>query len=135
GQIALGLFPKLDYQPLIFVAICMVLSLIPITLTRKIHPALQVPAPLAVRYYLKRVPLSITVLLIAGMLSGAFYGLAPVYGKLHGMDNIQVGYFIAISVTAGMLSQWPVGWLADRFSRVKIIRIESILLVLLGVPL
>lgn len=135
GQLALGLFPKLDFQPLIFVAICTILSLIPITLTRKIHPALQVPVPLAVRYYLKRVPLSITVLLIAGMLSGAFYGLAPVYGKLHGMDNIQVGYFIAISVAAGMLSQWPVGWLADRFSRVRIIRIESVVLLFLGVPL
>lgn len=135
GQLALSLFPELDMKPLIFVAICTVLSLIPITLTRRIHPALQVPAPLAVRYYLGRVPLSITVLLIAGMLSGAFYGLAPVYGKYQGMDNQQVGLFIATSVTAGMISQWPMGWLADRFSRIKIIRLESLVLVLIGIPL
>lgn len=135
GQLALALFPELDFQPLIFVAMLTVLSLIPITLTRRIHPALQVPAPISVRYYLNRVPMSITVLLIAGMLTGAFYGLAPVYGRQHGMDNNQVGMFIAIAVAAGMVFQWPLGWLADHYSRVKIIRFESLFLCLLGIAL
>src|SRR5690606_2396967 len=60
GQLSLGLFHALDFRPLVFVAICSVLSLMPVTLTRRLHPALQVPAPLALRYYLARVPLSLT---------------------------------------------------------------------------
>ncbi|MGB7482824.1 MFS transporter [Castellaniella ginsengisoli] len=135
GQLVLGLFPALDAQPLVFVAICSVLSLIPVTLTRRLHPALQVPAPLALRYYVARVPLSLTVLFLAGMLTGAFYGLAPVYGLQHGMDNHQVGVFLAVSVAAGLVCQWPLGWLADHMSRVKLIRIGSLLLLCLGVPL
>lgn len=135
GQLALGLFPELNYQPLVFVAICCVLSLIPITLTRRIHPALQVPAPLAVRYYVARVPMSLTVLFIAGLLNGAFYGLAPVYGLQHGMDTHQVGVFLAASLAAGLICQWPMGWLADRVSRVTLIRLGAVILVLLGVPL
>ncbi|MGB6009432.1 MFS transporter [Castellaniella sp.] len=135
GQLALGLFPDLNYQPLVFVAICSVLSLIPITLTRRLHPALQVPAPLALRYYLARVPMSMTVLFVAGMLNGAFYGLAPVYGLQHGMDNHQVGVFLAASLAAGLIFQWPLGWLADRTSRVKLIRTGALVLVCLGVPL
>ncbi|WP_417276012.1 MFS transporter [Castellaniella sp.] len=135
GQLTLGLFPDLDYQPLVFVAICCVLSLMPITLTRRLHPALQVPAPLALRYYLARVPMSMTVLFVAGMLNGAFYGLAPVYGLQHGMDNHQVGVFLAASLAAGLIFQWPLGWLADRTSRVRLIRVGALVLVALGVPL
>ncbi|TAN31100.1 MAG: MFS transporter [Castellaniella sp.] len=135
GQLVLGLFPRLDDGPLVFVAICSVLSLMPIALTRRVHPALQVPAPLAWRYYLSRVPLSLTVLFIAGMLNGAFYGLAPVYGLQQGMDNQQVGVFIAVSIAAGLVCQWPLGWLADRVSRVRLIRFGAMLLCLLGIPL
>src|SRR5699024_8272556 len=80
GQLSLTLFSDLNYQPLVFVAICSVMSLIPIALTRRMSPALQVPAPINARYYLDKVPLSLMVLFIAGMITGAFYGLAPVYG-------------------------------------------------------
>ncbi len=135
GQLSLGLFPDLGNRPLIFVAICSVLSLVPIALTRRVHPALQVPAPLALRYYLSRVPLSLTTLLIAGILGGAFYGLAPVYGLQQHMDHDQVGVFLAVSVAAGLIVQWPLGWLADRISRVRLIRAGAVLLFLLGVPL
>jgi MFS family permease len=135
GQLVLGLFPALDDGPLVFVAICSVLSLMPIALTRRVHPALQIPAPLAWRYYVSRVPLSLTVLFVAGMLNGAFYGLAPVYGLHQGMDNRQVGIFIAVSIAAGLVCQWPIGWLADRVSRVRLIRLGALLLCLLGVPL
>jgi MFS family permease len=135
GQLVLGLFPHLDDGPLVFVAICSVLSLMPVALTRRVHPALQVPAPLAWRYYLSRVPLSLTVLFVAGMLNGAFYGLAPVYVLRQGMDNQQVGVFIAVSIAAGLVCQWPLGWLADRVSRVRLIRFGAMLLCLLGVPL
>lgn len=135
GQLVLGLFHDLGDGPLVFVAICSVLSLMPIALTRRVHPALQVPAPLAWRYYVSRVPMSLTVLFVAGMLNGAFYGLAPVYGLQQGMDNQQVGVFIAVSIAAGLVCQWPLGWLADRVSRVRLIRFGALLLCLLGVPL
>lgn len=135
GQLALGWFRHLNYEPLVFVAICCVLSLIPMALTHRLHPALQVPAPLAVRYYVARVPLSLTVLFIAGMLTGAFYGLAPVYGLLQGLTNREVGVFVAVSVTAGLIFQWPLGWLADRMSRVRLIRWGSVILLLLGIPM
>lgn len=135
GQLALTMFRSLNYEPLIFVAICCVLSLIPIALTHRLHPALQVPAPLAPRYYLARVPLSLIVLFVAGMLTGAFYGLAPVYGVQHGMSNREVGLFLATSMAAGLISQWPLGWLADRMSRVTLIRINALVLTVLVVPL
>jgi MFS family permease len=135
GQLALTMFRHLNYEPLVFVAICFVLSLVPVALTRRMHPALQVPAPIAVKYFVARVPLSLTVLFVAGMLAGAFYGLAPVYATLLGLSSQQVAIFLAASVASGLISQWPLGWLADRINRVGLIRVNALLLMLICIPL
>lgn len=135
GQLALTLFPDLNFEPLVFVSICFIMSLVPVTLTRRIHPALQVPAPLALRYFIARVPMSLITLLVAGLLTGSFYGLAPVYALKQGLSSNQVAVFLAASVAAGLVSQWPLGWLADRINRVVLIRVNSLLLLLVGIPL
>ncbi len=135
GQLALTLFGHLNHQPLIFVAICFVMSLVPVTLTGRIHPALQMPAPIVARYYVARVPMSLTVLFLAGLITGAFYGLAPVYAIKLNMSSDQVAVWLAASVAAGLVSQWPLGWLADRVNRIGMIRINAALLLVLTIPL
>lgn len=135
GQLTVTLFPTMNYQPLVFVAICSVASLIPVAVTRRMHPALQVPAPINARYYVERVPMSMTVLFVAGMITGAFYGLAPVYGVRVNLSSDQVAVFVAAAVAAGVVAQWPIGWLADRFDRVKMIRINAAFIFLLAIPL
>ncbi|MGN6459229.1 MAG: MFS transporter, partial [Achromobacter mucicolens] len=72
-----------------------------------------------------------TVLFVAGNLSGAFYGLAAVYGAKNGLSTSQAAIFVAAAVTAGLLSQWPMGWLSDRINRAGLIRFNALLLVLL----
>lgn len=135
GQLALTLFPDLNYEPLVFVSICFIMSLVPVTLTRRIHPALQVPVPLALRYFVSLVPMSLITLFVAGLITGSFYGLAPVYGLKQGLTSNQVALFLATSVAAGLVSQWPLGWLADRISRVSMIRFNSMILLLISIPM
>lgn len=135
GQLALTLFPKLNYEPLIFVAICSALCLVPVALTRRSHPALQVPVPIQIKYYVSRVPMSLTVLFVAGTIVGAFYGLAPVYAIKQGLSSNQVAIFLAAAVASGLLFQWPVGWLADRIDRVGMIRLNALILSLVSIPL
>src|SRR5690606_34637658 len=72
GQLSLTLFSQLNYEPLIFSAICSVLCLVPVALTRRLHPAMQTPAPILPRYYLSRVPMSLAVVFVTGGLTGAF---------------------------------------------------------------
>ncbi len=135
GQLALTLFPRLNYEPLIFVAMCSALCLIPVALTGRLHPALQVPVPIYAKYYLARVPLSLTVLFVAGTITGAFYGLAPVYASHAGLSSDQVAIFLAAAVASGLVFQWPLGWLADRINRVGLIRVNAVILALVAIPL
>ncbi len=135
GQLSVSLFPHLDAAPLMFVALCSAACLIPVAVTRRVHPAVQVPVPLHYRYYISRVPITLTVMFMAGMMSGAFYGLAPVYGVAQGMNTGQVAVFVAAAVASGLVFQWPIGWLADRISRVGLIRFNAILLAIFTLPL
>ncbi|MCI2809195.1 MFS transporter [Eoetvoesiella caeni] len=135
GQLSLTLFPRLNHEPLIFAAICSVLCLVPVALTRRLHPAVPVPAPIMVRYYLARVPMSLLVVFITGNLTGAFYGLAPVFAVKQGLSSDQVAWFLAAAVAAGLLAQWPLGMLSDRVNRSGLIRFNAVLLALVGIPL
>ncbi len=87
GQLALTAYATLDLRPLTLVAMCLVLCLVPIAVTARSHPPTPLPAPLDIRFFMQRVPLSMTVLFVAGNLSGAFYGLAAVYAAKHGLST------------------------------------------------
>ena len=135
GQLALSMFPELDYKPIVFAAMCSVLCLVPVALTRRLHPAMQVPVPIKPRYYLSLVPMSLATVFISGLLTGAFYGLGPVFAVKQGLDNQQAALFVAAAVAAGLLAQGPLGWVADRVNRAGLIRVNSFLLLLVGIPL
>ncbi|NLZ11278.1 MAG: MFS transporter [Alcaligenaceae bacterium] len=135
GQFSLTLFPALDYQPLVFAAMCSALCLLPVALTRRLHPAIVEPAPLMPRYYLARVPVSLVVVFITGTLTGAFYGLGPVFAYKQNLSGDQVAMFVAVAVAAGLVSQWPMGWLADRMDRARLMRLNAIALVIISIPL
>ncbi|WP_410962988.1 MFS transporter, partial [Salmonella sp. SAL04292] len=99
------------------VAFCFALCLVPLALTHKIHPAALRPAPLEPRFFIRRVPQSLTTVLVSGLVVGSFYGLAPLYANQLGLPNEQVGLYMGACIFAGLLVQWPLGWLSDRRDR------------------
>ncbi len=135
GQLAITLFPFLNYEPLVLVAMSTALCLVPVALTGRTHPAVQLPAPLMIKYYLARVPMSLLVFFVTGNINGAFYGLAPVYAAKAGLSSDHVAVYLATAVAAGLLAQWPMGWLADRLNRAALIRTNAFLLLLVTIPL
>lgn len=135
GQLILVLYPGLGLELLMLVALCFALCLVPVAMTRKLHPAPMHPAPLDPWFFIRRIPQSLIATLIAGLIIGAFYGLAPLYGSRLGLSNAQVGLFMGGCIFAGLLVQWPLGWLSDRYDRVRLIRSCALLLTLIALPL
>lgn len=135
GQLVLVVHPTLGLELLMLVALCFALCLVPVALTRKLHPAPLHPAPLEMRFFIDRVPLSLTTILVAGLLIGSFYGLAPLYGTRMGLSTEQIGLFMGCCIIAGLVVQWPLGWLSDRHDRVQLIRGCAALLALAALPL
>ncbi len=135
GQLALVAHPGLGPELLMLVALCFSLCLVPVALTHNLHPAALRPVPLDPRFFFKRVPLSLMTILVAGLLIGAFYGLGPLYGARMGLSNEQVGLFMGCCILAGLLVQWPLGWLSDRRDRIWLIGRCGALLALAALPL
>jgi MFS family permease len=128
GQGAMSLNPELTIKPLLLVAICFALCIVPLALTRRIHPQPMRPAPLKIKAFWLKVPQSLTTIAMAGMIVGSFYGLAPAFAAAQGMNTEQVAAYMAATVVAGLLAQWPMGKLSDRIRRSRLIRTNTVIL-------
>ena len=135
GQLILVMHPGLGLELLMLVALCFALCLVPVALTQRIHPAALHPAPMEPRFFIKRVPQSLSTVLGAGLIVGSFYGLAPLYASQQGLSTEQVGLFMGSCIFAGLLVQWPLGWLSDRYDRALLIRCFAFSLALAALPL
>ncbi|WP_460065636.1 MFS transporter [Pseudomonas sp. S2_H08] len=135
GQLILVMHPGLGLELLMLVALCFALCLVPVALTRRIHPAPLHPAPMEPRFFIKRVPQSLSTVLGAGLIIGSFYGLAPLYASQQGLSTEQVGLFMGSCIFAGLLVQWPLGWLSDRYDRALLIRCFAGFLAVVALPL
>lgn len=128
GQYALSQFPELGYAPLFLVCMALALGIIPISITRRIHPKPLKPIQVSLWSYFKKVPQSLTAILFAGIINGSFYGLAPIFADLSGFDASQIAIFMSVTILAGLLAQWPMGFLSDRIRRSILIRTNAILI-------
>ncbi|WP_324007403.1 MFS transporter [Aeromonas dhakensis] len=66
--------------------------------------------------------------IISGIVLGSLYGLMPLYLNHQGVSDAGIGYWMAVMVSAGILGQWPVGRLADRFGRLPVLRVLVVIL-------
>ena len=135
GQLILVAHPQLGPELLMLVAMCFALCLVPVALTRRIHPAPLRPAPMEPRFFIERVPQSLSTVLGSGLIVGSFYGLAPLYAAKQGLATEQIGLYMGCCIFAGLLVQWPLGWLSDRYDRALLIRCVAIGLVVTALPL
>lgn len=71
------------------------------------------------------VPLATTTSFIGGIFIGSFFTMAPVYvlEKYHSVDV--VSYFMITVILGGLLAEWPIGIVSDKYGRRKIIAIVS----------
>ncbi|WP_158783118.1 MFS transporter [Pantoea sp. BAV 3049] len=74
--------------------------------------------------------LGINGCIISGILLGSLYGLMPLYLSHQGMSDSTVGYWMALLVSSGIIGQWPVGRLADRYGRLLVLRVQVFVVIL-----
>ena len=98
-------------------AMLLSLSLVPVTLTHVDGPDMGHPKPFGVQRLFRLSPLGVIGAAGAGLLSGAFYSLGPIFGAGAGLDVFQVSVFMGVMVFGGLALQWPIGRLSDRFDR------------------
>lgn len=135
GQVVLMLSSDLGVSTLIVIALCFALCLVPIALTTRTNVGHMSPAPMELKFFIGAIPKVLAITLLIGMVVGSFYGLAPIYTSQQSLSTQQTGLFMALAIFAGLLAQFPLSWLSDRYNRNMLMLINAILLAVAALPL
>ncbi|WMY73065.1 MFS transporter [Buttiauxella selenatireducens] len=79
---------------------------------------------------LRHARLGVNGCIISGIVLGSLYGLMPLYLNHQGVSDAGIGFWMAVMVSAGIVGQWPVGRLADRFGRLLVLRVQVFIVIL-----
>lgn len=92
-------------------------SLLPLALTKASPPITKSAPRLRPLLALSRSPLAVSAVVVTGLTSAAYRMVGPIYGSELGLNTSQIGLFLAGYVLGGAISQYPSGWLADKYDR------------------
>ena len=79
---------------------------------------------------LRQARLGVNGCIISGIVLGSLYGLMPLYLNHQGVSDSGIGFWMAVMVSAGILGQWPIGRLADRFGRLLVLRVQVFVVIM-----
>ncbi len=115
-------------QTLFFVVgFLLVCCIIPVSLTRSINPEIPKIKPKAFKNIIAMAPMGLTGALTAGLLISSFYTMGPIFCHNIGLSVPQVSLFMTLTVLGGLIIQWPIGLLSDRFDRSIVIPVICVL--------
>jgi len=117
GQLLLSGWEVTGFELFSVAAGLFALSMLPMALTRAPAPELPDTRPIGLRRLYALSPLGLTGSAVAGVLGGAFLAMGPVFGARVGLDTAGISALMAAAMLGGLLLQWPVGRLSDRFGR------------------
>ena len=124
GQLLLVLADPADYQLFALSSVLVSLALVPVALTRSAAPVPLKTARLGLGRLYAVSPLGVVGSFGAGLVQGAFWGRAPRFGQSIGLSTAGIAAFISLTIVGGVLLQWPVGRLSDRFDRRTVITVS-----------
>lgn len=133
GQYLVSLGETDDYPIYTIVAILIVMSLVPLALTRSEAPAPDAATRLRFSQLYALSPSGLLGGIAGGALVAGFSTLAPVYASDIGMSLAEVSRYMAFAVVATMVVQWPVGRLSDHFDRRLTIAVVSCIATAAGI--
>jgi len=129
---ALGqLFLNIDehFKQFIFTigSVLVLFSVLIISLTKIKEPILEPFDKFSFPKIFSIVPLATVTSFISGFVVGGFFTMLPIYILMQSDSLELVSKFMLISIIGGLISQWPVGILSDKYGRRKLISIVSFL--------
>ena len=130
GAMALGQFLLVLADPggfTLFILISVLIScaLIPIALTTGPVPPFDAPSPVRLRRLIAISPLGVFGTFGVGIAQGAVLGMGAVYAEQMGLAIADIALFMAAVIAGGVILQWPIGRLSDRFDRRVVIAIVT----------
>jgi MFS family permease len=117
GQLLLNGAPVSSFELFTVASVLLSLSLVPLALTRQPPPSAVSGERMTFRRLYKISPLGFVAASGAGVLSGAVYGVGPVFAADLGLATNEIAYFMFFVILGGMIMQFPIGKISDMVPR------------------
>ncbi len=132
GQFLLNVWDVSGYQLFSLAAILMAAALVPVALARVSSPEIRVTRGVGLRGLYRISPMAMGTAFGAGLSNGGFFALGPVFAVAMGFSTNDVASFMGSAILGGLLLQYLIGRLSDRFDRRKMIMVVTTLVALVS---
>jgi MFS family permease len=121
GQLFLNIKGDITYIIFILGSVLILFSVLFISMTKIKEPILKPFEKYSFPKLYSVVPLALTGSFIGGFFVGGFFTMIPIYlmQKYSSIETVSI--FMACSILGGLISQWPIGLLSDKYGRRKLI--------------
>ena len=117
GPLLLNVTDPGSYLPFVVIAMGFAFALLPMALTTTGNPDIGGRSHFGAARLFRISPLGVIACFGAGLGNSAFYGLAPVYVNGIGLEPRHLSVLVSVAILGGLMAQFPIGMLADRFGR------------------
>ncbi len=108
----------------------------PILLSISPTPAFENTKGMSLRELFVLSPLGFVGIMVVGGVFSAMFGMAAVFGSQVGMSVGEISFFVSMFYIGGLVLQYPIGWISDRFDRrVLILAVSGIAGVASALPI
>lgn len=117
SQFLLNIGNKHSIIPFCIVSLLATLSVVPLAMTKAVTPEISEPSTLKLKSLYKASATGVVGSFTSGLILSAIYGLMPLFLGRSQVSVSQIAAMMATIVLGGMLLQYPIGRLSDKFDR------------------
>lgn len=126
GQQLMRLYEIDSFQLFSLGAILVVLSVLPVVLTRVTPPPLPETISVRIGFVYSISPLAMVGCFCVGLTNSSFWSLTPVFGTDLGLGPAGVANFFSAAILGAAVSLFPMGRLSDLFDRRLVMSVASV---------
>ncbi|MCH8985706.1 MAG: MFS transporter [Acidobacteria bacterium] len=125
GQFLLGSADPSGTKLFLVAGILTSLGVVPVALIKIPTPRRPIPVEVSLGALVKKAPLGVVAVALSGAAGSSILALGAVFATNVGMAPGKVGLFMAASLAGAVVTQYPLGYLSDRFPRRRVILVVA----------
>lgn len=125
GQVLLNVGDPSRAGLFMLVSILVSLAVIPMLLSSTRGPRMETPKTMGIKDVYKASPTGLVSAFVNGILLGGSVSMGAVYAGLIGFSVPQISLFMIMLLLGGVLFQWPIGRLSDRYDRRTVLMVVT----------
>ncbi len=132
GQFLMNIANPVNTSLFVVAGILLCAATIPIGLSTKNGPKIELVDPMPLQNLYKISPLGVVSCLISGVIYSSLFNLLPVFANEFNIVEFQLSLYMGAGIFGALVLQFPVGYLSDRFDRRKVLLILLVISAISG---